>query len=97
METVTEVRVIGPYSLEVVFSDGIHRIVDLERELYGEVFEPLRDPGFFAKASLDPDIGTVVWPNGADFSPEFLYQAARTSTPRRPRGVRKLPAKTVSE
>ena len=73
MEVVTAVRVIGPYSLELTFSDDTRREVDLEPELYGEVFEPLRDPAFFAQATVDHELGTVVWPNGADFSPEFLY------------------------
>ncbi len=73
METVTKVQVIEPYLLEITFSNGVSRQVDLEGELYGEVFEPLREPGFFSQARLDPELGTVVWPNGADFSPEFLY------------------------
>jgi len=71
---VTDVTVIGPYVLEVRFRDGECRRVDLEGELFGEVFEPLRDPAFFALVSVDPVIGTVVWPNGADLEPEFLYE-----------------------
>ena len=43
--------------------------------IYGAMFEPLRDPEMFRQASVDPELGTVVWPNGADLSPEFLYQA----------------------
>ena len=72
METVIEVKVVGKYSLEVTFSDGTTLEVDLEPELYGEIFEPLKDPTFFATATVDRELGTVVWPNGADFSPEFL-------------------------
>ena len=71
---VTEVHVIHPYILEVHFRDGACRRVDLKDELYGEVFEPLKDPEFFAKATVDHEIGTVVWPNGADLAPEFLYE-----------------------
>jgi hypothetical protein len=70
---VVEARVVRPYVLDVTFNDGVRREVDLEAELWGEVFEPLRDPAFFARATVDPVLGTVVWPNGADFSPEFLY------------------------
>lgn len=73
MEIVTKVRVTGPYTLEVTFADGTCREVDVEAELWGEMFEPLRDPAFFAQVSVDHELGTVVWPNGADFAPEFLY------------------------
>ena len=70
---VVAAEVVRPYVLTVTFNDGVRREVDLEAELWGEVFEPLRDPDFFARATVDPVIGTVVWPNEADFSPEFLY------------------------
>ncbi len=53
--------------------------MELERELYGEVFEPLRDPTFFAQVSLDPELGMVARPNGADFSLEFLYQVGQSA------------------
>ena len=78
MVIVTKVRVIGPYSLEVTFADGTCREVDLEPKIWGVVFEPLRDPAFFAQATVDHELGTVVWPNGADFSPEFLYHYQAT-------------------
>ena len=68
-----EVKITAKYCLEITFSDGTTREVDLEPELYGEVFEPLKDPAFFAAAAVDTELGTVVWPNGADFSPEFLH------------------------
>jgi hypothetical protein len=73
VETVVAVRVLEPYVLDVTFADGTRRRVDIAPVLYGEVFEPLRDPARFAEAAVDPDLGTVVWPNGADLSPEFLY------------------------
>lgn len=75
----TAVRVLRPYVLEVTFADGLVRQIDIEGELYGEVFEPLRDPTFFALVALDPELGTVVWPNGADLAPEFLYQGGKTA------------------
>lgn len=64
---------VGPYTLDLTFADGTQRRVDFEDELWGPVFAPLRDPAYFAQASIDPVLGVVVWPNGADFSPEFLY------------------------
>ena len=71
-ETVVEVRVLRPFVIEVVFGDGFKRDVDLTDAMHGPVFEPLRDPDFFAKAYVDEDLGTVAWPNGADIAPEFL-------------------------
>ena len=68
---VTQIKVVGPYSLELTFSDGVTRRVNLRRELYGPIFEPLRDPAYFAQAQLEGY--TVAWPNGADFAPDFLY------------------------
>ena len=49
--------------------------------LDGPVFEPLRDPAYFARAALDPVRGTVVWPNGADFAPEALYELTSVEKP----------------
>ncbi len=70
---VTSVRVLGHYRLLVGFSDGTERAVDLRGHLNGPVFEPLRDPAYFAQVEVDPEIGTIVWPNGADVAPEALY------------------------
>ncbi|SRR6266446_3818407 len=63
----------GPHSLNVTFKDGTRKQVDILPLLKGPVFEPLRDPVFFARVLLDPVAGTVVWPNGADIAPEALY------------------------
>lgn len=60
------------YTLRVTFADGLVRDVDLEPELWGPVFEPLRDPSLFRAATVDPQLGTVVWPNGADMDPDVL-------------------------
>ena len=58
----------------MTFSDGVVKEVDLERELYGEVFEPLRDKKLFRRVAVNPETNTVEWANGADFAPEFLYE-----------------------
>jgi hypothetical protein len=71
---VTRVQVIEPYSLELEFDNGVRKVVDLRRELYGTIFEPLRDPAYFKLGYLDPDSRTVTWPNRADFAPDFLYE-----------------------
>jgi hypothetical protein len=58
----------------VTLNDGTHARVDVEPEPYGEVFEPLRDAEYFMQGAFDAEQGTIVWPNGADFSPEFLIE-----------------------
>ncbi len=78
---VTKVQVVGGSSLDLTFDDGTRKRVDLRRELYGPIFEPLRDPTYFAQAYLDSDSRTVTWPNGADFAPDFLYQYAPEESP----------------
>ena len=69
---ILEAEVRGPHHLELSFTDGVRGVVDVEPLLNGPVFEPLRDPGYFAEVALDLVCGTVVWPNGADFAPESL-------------------------
>jgi Protein of unknown function (DUF2442) len=63
----------GPYELLLTFSDGLTRTIDLSGVLYGELYGPLRDPAFFAQVAVDPEVHTVVWPNGADFDPATLH------------------------
>ena len=76
MEEVVKVKVVRPYVLRVHFSDGKVREVDVKGELTGEVFKPLKNAKFFAKAAVNG--GIVAWANGADFAPEFLYHDAKT-------------------
>ncbi len=64
----------GGYCIRLTFDDGASGVVDFEQELWGAVFEPLRDPERFKAFSLDEELKTVVWPNGADLAPEYLYQ-----------------------
>lgn len=68
---VVEARYQGGFRVWLRFDDGLDGEVDLGSELDGEVFEPLRDPDYFARFTVDE---TLVWPNGADFAPEFLHQ-----------------------
>jgi hypothetical protein len=76
---VTSVRHLRGYELRIEFNDGTTRDVDLSGELHGEVFEPLKDPAFFSRAALNPETGTVEWPNGADFAPEYLHEIGTPS------------------
>jgi hypothetical protein len=74
---VTEVRYLGVFRVWLRFNDGLEGDIDLWPELSGEMFEPLRDPALFAQVRLDPDCETIVWPNGADLAPEFLYEQVK--------------------
>ena len=60
------------FEIWVSFDDGTSGVVDLNGKLNGPVFEPLNDPEYFARLSVDPELDTIVWPNGADLAPEFL-------------------------
>lgn len=70
---ILEAEIVGDHRLRLEFDDRTCKTVDLAPLLDGPIFEPLRDPGYFARAVVDPVCGTVVWPNGADFAPEALY------------------------
>lgn len=74
---VIEARYVREFIVWVRFQDGVQGEVDLLPQLYGEVFEPLKDNRVFQRFRVDPDLHTLVWPNGADFSPEFLYERAQ--------------------
>ncbi len=65
---------LGGHRVWLRFDDGMEGELDLSGELSGEVFEPLRDPAYFGRFDVDD---TLVWPNGADFAPEFLHEALR--------------------
>ncbi len=74
MHFITGVAYESDYRLCLRFEDGSLRVADLRNELDGEVFEPLRELDQFRTARLHPDLDTVVWANGADMSPDFLYE-----------------------
>lgn len=71
---VKSVEYLNDYKLRVEFNDGKIKQVNLNDELYGEIFEPLKDFELFQRVAVNPDTNTIEWPNGADFAPEFLYE-----------------------
>ena len=74
LKDVVEVIAGAPYRLRLVFEDGLAGEVDVADLVpFTGVFEPLRDPSVFGQARVDADLGTVVWPNGADLDPDVLY------------------------
>jgi hypothetical protein len=64
------------FSVRLGFTDGSERTLDLAPYLRGLVFEPLRaDPTLFRSVQVDPELGTIFWPNGADICPDVLYES----------------------
>ena len=71
---VRDVKLLGEYRVKLGLTDGSERETDLEPYLRGPIFEPLRrDPSLFASMTVDDELGTIVWPNGADIDPDVLY------------------------
>jgi hypothetical protein len=70
---VTEFTRVGPYTLRIGFDDQSERTINFKPVLAGELFKPLIDPEVFNQVRLDPEIHTLVWPNGADFDPATLH------------------------
>jgi len=68
------------YRLFIRFNNGVAGEISLAEELWGDVFEPLLDEKLFLTARHDDEMGTVVWANGADFAPEFLFDLLSAQT-----------------
>ena len=66
-------EIVAPYKLQVEFDDGQQRTIDFRPVLTGQLFGPLRDEKYFNQVAIDPEIHTLVWPNGADFAPALLH------------------------
>jgi hypothetical protein len=77
MFRVLEVRHVSGYTLWLRFSNGTAGEIDLSTELWGPVFEPLRDIEQFKMVQVNPELHTISWPNGADLAPEFLHSQVR--------------------
>lgn len=78
MNDVVDVKPLGGHEVELTFSDGLTAIVDLDRVIsrFDGVFEPLIDPEYFRLVRVNHELGTIVWPNGADLCPDVLYSHA---------------------
>jgi len=70
---VIDARYVGDYVIWLRFNDGVEGEIDLKDELWGPVFEPLKDKEVFKSFRVDPELHTIVWDNEADFAPEFLH------------------------
>jgi hypothetical protein len=66
-------EIMGSYALRVQFDDRTDQVIDFEPVLAGELYGPLRDLSLFKQVRIDPEVHTLVWPNGADFDPAILH------------------------
>ena len=77
---ITHVEVLHDHVVRLRFADGVEKSIDLDPYLHGRVFAEIRnDAGVFASVKVDPDSGTIVWPNGADLAPDVLYGGRRSA------------------
>ena len=74
MHFVRSAEYVSDYRVKLVFEDGSVRIADLAPHLDGDIFEPLKDVDYFRTVRVNSDIDTIVWDNGADMSPDFLFE-----------------------
>lgn len=70
---VTKAKPLDGYKVEVCFDDGRKGIADLAEAIEGPMFESLKDPDMFRKFRVDEELQTIVWPNGTDLAPEYIY------------------------
>jgi hypothetical protein len=66
-------EIVGPYTLRIEFDDATIQVIDFWPVLQGALYGPLQDEEIFAQVEIDPEVHTLVWPNGADFDPETLH------------------------
>jgi hypothetical protein len=78
MHWITDISYLEGYKLKVKFENNECKMVDLQKHLDGKIFEPLKNISYFKSVKLNKDIDTVVWPNNADFSPDFLYEIGQS-------------------
>lgn len=70
---VVQFEIVALYTLRVVFSDGKEQVINFRPVLIGELYGPLQDEHLFKQVEIDPEVHTLVWPNGADFDPATLH------------------------
>lgn len=79
---VIEATYLNKYRVALLFNDGKRGVADLSDALHGPVFEPLKDEALFSQFRVDEELETIVWPNGADLAPEYLYFRAFEDDPK---------------
>ena len=80
MHWVKDASHVEGFKLRIKFENDVVKLVDLTDHLDGDVFQPLKEISYFKTFTVNHDIDTVVWPNQADFSPDFLYEIGEAVT-----------------
>jgi hypothetical protein len=70
---VVSFEIVTTYTLKVRFDDETEQTINFQPVLAGDLYRPLRDPSLFNQVQIDPEVHTLVWPNGADFDPATLH------------------------
>ena len=78
---ITNARYLEDYKVEVFFNNGRKGIADLAEALKGSMFEPLKNKSLFSRLVVDKELDTIVWSNGADLAPEYIYFQAFKKEP----------------
>lgn len=79
MHDIIDVECPGDHRVLLTFDNGERREVDISVLVpFDGVFENLMDDSYFRQVRVEPDVGTIVWPNGADLCPDVLYERSRS-------------------
>lgn len=70
-------EIVAPHTLRIRFDDHTEQTIDFSPVLAGELYGPLNDLELFNQVGIDPEVHTLVWPNGADFDPATLHDWPR--------------------
>ena len=74
LQDIIFVQPLNNYQLYLRFEDNLEGIIDLQQQIeFSGVFELLKNPDYFAQVKVNPELGTIQWPNGADLDPDVLY------------------------
>ena len=80
MKWIVRAEYVKDYQVKVAFNDGKQALINFEPLLTGEIFAPLKEIDYFRKFRLHSELDVIIWPNGADFSPDYLYEVAQSQS-----------------
>lgn len=78
MHFIKSVKYLEGYKLAITFEDNKQKLVDLSNHIGNGIFKKLKDIAYFKTVEVNENLDTIVWDNGADISPDFLYEIGET-------------------